>query len=272
MSVALPEKPRGFSLPARVAAGLHSRLRRAVSYGRTFGLRRGLPAALKVSTLRRGLLRLSIPQSRTSIVVRGGTSDVQTFEQVFLSNESDYSFEPGTPPRVIVDGGANAGYASVYFANRFPGAHIIAIEPEASNFELLRLNTAAYPNVLLLRSGLWGRRTALKIENPSDAKWAFRVDEGGEATEAIPAITMNDVLSLSPTGAVDILKLDIEGAEREVFREDPKWLERVDALIVELHDRIRPGCSEVVHAAAERYGFRTTPRGEHVILTRPSAG
>lgn len=257
----------GSRIRARVAASLRSHRHRAFSYARTFGVRRGLAAALKVSAMRRGFLRLSIPQSRSRIAVRGGTSDVQTFEQVFLANESDYSFEPRKTPRVIVDGGANAGYASIYFANRFPDAHIIAIEPEASNFELLSLNTADYPNVRLVRSGLWSRRTVLKIENPSEAHWAFRVDEG-EGAEAIPAITMEDVLELSPTGAVDILKLDIEGAEREVFRGDPKWLERVDALIVELHDRVRPGCSELVLSAAARYGFQTTFRGEHVILTR----
>ena len=65
--------------------------------------------------------------------------------------------------------------------------------------------------------------------------------------------------------------MDIEGAEIGALR-DSGWLERVDTLMVELHDRFRPGCSEALDAAARGRGFVETRSGEYVVLSRPSAG
>jgi hypothetical protein len=50
---------------------------------------------------------------------------------------------------------------------------------------------------------------------------------------------------------VGILKVDIEGAEKEVFSGAASWIDRVDGIIIELHDRMKRGCS--------RTFFRNTP-------------
>jgi hypothetical protein len=113
-------------------------------YLRSFGIAQGIVALYKIAMAGNGLIALSIPQSRTPLLVRGNTSDVQTFEQIFIDNEYDVPI--GISPKTIVDGGANVGYASVYFANRFPDPRIIAIEPHNANAEMLEKNTAAYPN------------------------------------------------------------------------------------------------------------------------------
>jgi len=86
---------------------------------------------------------------------------VLTFEKIFLDREYDLSFL-NLDPKVIIDGGSNVGYASVFFANRYPDARIISVEPEASNFRLLVKNTRSYPNVTRIRAEYGTERHLLK--------------------------------------------------------------------------------------------------------------
>ena len=115
------------------------------AYYRMFGLR-GLSFAAQNKVLRTSREVAVVPPGvRHPVTLRLKTSDISTYEQVFGNDEYDFSLN--NPPRVIVDGGANIGLASIYFANRYPDAKIIAIEPEASNFSLLQRNVAAYPQI-----------------------------------------------------------------------------------------------------------------------------
>lgn len=60
--------------------------------------------------------------------LRKNTTDYDTFEQVFLQQQ--YAIRIPFVPQFIIDGGANIGLASAYFAHRFPAATIIAVEPD----------------------------------------------------------------------------------------------------------------------------------------------
>jgi len=65
--------------------------------------------------------------------------------------------------------------------------------------------------------------------------------------------------------SVDLLKIDIEGAEKEVF-EGCDWMDDIRCLMIELHDRFKPGSSETVNLAAQR--FSKLQRGETTLYTR----
>lgn len=249
-------------LEARVAIHLYR------VYVRTFGFISGFLAYYKISNTREGIVTIGIPQSRSRIILRVGTSDIATFEQIFIAKE--YEVKPDRKPKLIIDGGANIGCASVYFANRFPSAHIVALEPEPSNFDLLAKNTSSYPNITPLQSGIWNRNGFLRVENPHDAKWDFRVTETERADGAIEAVTIDDILKVSKAESIDILKLDIEGAEKEVFSSSKSWLGKVRMLIVELHDRYKPGCSQSFYSAVSGFDFAESRKGENVIMVRQS--
>ena len=66
---------------------------------------------------------------------------------------------------------------------------------------------------------------------------------------------------------IDILKVDIEGAEKEVFSDTSKWIDRVGSLIVETHDHMKPGCSQSVHSATRGFHHEWR-RGENLYLSR----
>lgn len=224
-------------------------------YGR-FGAR-GLAAIGAANLLRRPLL-MTVRTSSLAYPVhlRARTTDLRTFEDVVVRGQ--YQYDCPRDPKVIVDVGANIGLASAYLATRFPDARIFAIEPEAENFRLLQKNVRPYKNVQPIQAALWSTDTLVELVDTGEGSWAFQVKESPDG--AVPAITLSTVLKDYSISSADIVKIDIEGAEREVFKGKPDWISKVGLLMIELHDRFKPGCSEVVRAAM---GGRTSwTRGE----------
>jgi FkbM family methyltransferase len=198
------------------------------------------------------------------VTIRPGTSDLRCLRKVFVDGEYWMPFEIN--PRLIVDAGANIGLATLYFSNKFPGAKIIAIEPEQSNYDLLIRNCSGMTNVTLWRAAVWNSDTSLQIANPDAEKWAFRVTPGINGS-GIKALTIPQILAQSGHDTIDILKLDIEGAERELFQDGcEEWLPRVKMIIMELHDRYAPGCSRAVYSKLCQVPFRQEILGESVFV------
>src|SRR5215470_7956690 len=213
------------------------RLRRLFRYISRFGGVRGLSTLARVLTGHGPTVLITIPQSKTPLWMRVNSSDLSIFEQIFLWD--DYELPMRIHPRFIIDGGANVGYASVYFANKYPDAQIVAVEPEASNFEMLKQNTSEYPGVFAVQAAIWNTTAALEIENKGDASWSFRIREAGETPGEVKALTITEIIRLFKADSVDILKLDIEGAEKEVFSSNVGWLDKVRVVIIELHDQYK---------------------------------
>jgi FkbM family methyltransferase len=206
------------------------------------------------------------------ITLRGATTDVQSFEKVFIAEEYSLPFE--ISPKVIVDAGANIGMATLYFASRYPGARVLAIEPESKNFEMLQRNCARLSNVVLVQAALWPVQRRLAISDPGDGAWAYSVtaQSANESTAEVSAITMEEIFCKLAANNIDLLKLDIEGSERELFATDAgAWLGRVECIVVELHDRLRPGCAKAFYSALTARDFFQEIRGENIFvrLARP---
>src|SRR5438128_2690068 len=243
--------------------------KRLFKYVYRLGLIRGPYTLLRLLTPQR-CVRVRLPSSEKPVFIRTGTSDVPTFEKVFITQEYDFDYYPNVRPELIIDAGANVGYASLFFARRFPHSRIIAVEPERSNFELLLRNIEPYAQIAQLQAALWPRHTRLKIENPDDQPWAFRVREAepGEH-DTVEGVTVSELLTLAGKSSVDILKVDIEGSEREVFGSNwEQWLNKVDVMVMELHDWLRAGCSTAFYRATTQFGFRQHICGENVVLLR----
>lgn len=198
-----------------------------------------------------------------AVELRLGTTDLSLFNDILLRDE--YGF--GLPERAetIVDAGANVGFFSVYCASKFPDATILAIEAEQSNFDMLRRNVAPYPNIRPIHAALWNHEGSVAVKDPAAGKfgkWGFRVEEGC----GVPAITVPKLMNTFGLQKIDLLKCDIEGAEKEVF-ENCNWMSHVGTLIVETHDRFKSGCSMAVRNAA--HGFTVQERGELTVYTNP---
>lgn len=231
------------------------------------------PAGLRLLFDVRGRGKGEFPLFDTDVKVRvrRGSSDRNVFNQVFVYREYDHPELPASA-ELIVDAGANVGYSAVFFACKYPGATVVAIEPEDANFEALQANTRRHPSIKPLKAALWPTRTELAIADPKAEAWAFQTVEakGG----GVPATTISDILDEYGRD-IDILKIDIEGAERELFEQGAEaWLGRVGTLVIELHDHLRPGCSEAVTSALGDRSSRRFTKGENVFyqLRAPAAG
>lgn len=217
---------------------------------------------------------LNVADARYPISLRAGNSDQLVFKQVFLLKEYDLDKDFGmTIPSdlgVIIDAGANIGLASVYFANRYPNAKIIAIEPETGNFQQLKKNTAAYKNIIPLQAALWNKKEELIINNPGYGDWGFMVEENTAKKDgAVQALSVSDLMEQYNLKTIDLLKIDIEGAEKEVFESGAeKWLPQTKTIVVELHDRMKPGCSRVFFDSIKQENFALLVSGENLICVR----
>jgi FkbM family methyltransferase len=206
------------------------------------------------------------------IYLRVQTSDVPTYEQVFIDQE--YSFSVERPPKTIIDAGANIGLASVYFANQWPEATIIAVEPEKSNFELLQKNVAPYANIHPVNAALWSKTSDIHLIDTGLGNWSFMTEEvdcqtklQGEVLHTIQAITVERLMLDFQLEKIDIFKIDIEGAEKEVFRDTSCWIEKVDAIIIELHEKMQPGAVRSFYNGTAGFDHEWN-QGENVFLSR----
>ena len=176
-------------------------------------------------------------------------------------------------PKLILDCGGNIGCSAVYFANKYPDAQIYSIEPEKDNFQLLKFNTVFYDNVHLIKSGLWDKETFIRVEDRGFGKWGFMTFETtADDPDAFKTTTVGKILTDSGFDEIDLIKIDIEGAEKEVFAapDVDEWLSKVKVLVIELHDRMKRGCSYEFFKAISKYHWFHAFRGENIILIRES--
>jgi len=209
------------------------------------------------------------------LAYRVGSADLDVFRQIFIDRE--YSPLCDMPQvGVVIDCGANVGYSSAFFLSQFPACRVIAIEPDAGNFAMLERNMRPYgTRVALLRGGVWSHDVPLTISRE-------RYRDGREWTVQVRPCAAHEALDFRGFGIaelfvpfgfdrISLLKMDIEGAETIVFQGDVDWLDRVDAIAIELHDDSTFGkASDIFHSAIQGYGFETSRSGELTICRRRS--
>jgi FkbM family methyltransferase len=164
--------------------------------------------------------------------MRAGTSDASTIEKIFVWNGYDLDYPEQV--RTVVDAGANIGASSLFFAARFPDATVFAIEPEARNHERLLRNVAGCSRIVPIRAALWSHKTTLGLSNPDDRVDSYRFAPEA-TTDSVRAISIPALLEEYALERIDVLKVDIEGAEVAVFSGSPSWVEKVRIFVVELH-------------------------------------
>ena len=215
-----------------------------------------------------------VPGSDVKLLVRLGTSDIVVFNDTYHGKEHEWDFPRA--PEVILDAGAYTGLSTAFFAMRYPGARVIAIEPSEQNFTLLAQNVAAFKNVQIIKAALWSESGSVVVTDPGRDSWGMMVAEPDSSTingnhvgaqSTVRALTVSDVMRECKLDRIDLLKLDIEGSEKEVFSNADSWIKDVDAISVELHDRFKSGCSRAFFCAVSDFPIELR-RGEKILVVR----
>ena len=202
---------------------------------------------------------------------RPQSSDLEVFQQIFVSREYRCLDDVEINDGLIIDCGANAGYASAYFLSRYPACDLIAVEPDAANFAILKANVSPFGGrCRALHTALWSHPTSLSMSEQTAGEgkeWARQVREAGPGDQGtFEALDIGTLLAGSKHSRIAILKIDIEGAEAEVFaRNFSHWLDKVDNLVIELHG---PACEAVFHRAIANAGFTVSHCDELTVCKR----
>ncbi|MGH2392646.1 MAG: FkbM family methyltransferase, partial [Candidatus Limnocylindria bacterium] len=161
----------------------------------------------------------------SQVTLRMGTSDLLNLNQVFGTDEYDFPYPEHA--RTIVDAGAYVGFSAIYFAKRYPEALIYALEPDPRNHALLRRNTRTFGQIVPIHAALWNGSKQLRVIDAGLREWGLRtVDTASEDGRGIvQSVSMEALLDMYEIEHVDILKVDIEGAEREVFADASRWID-----------------------------------------------
>jgi FkbM family methyltransferase len=257
-------------------ASLASRIIKPVS-----SVTRAADAAMKLRELmpKRDATRLAISLGQKNpgeLLIRGnlfhlrkGTTDLYTFRDVFLQDSMRFTGDGELRPSCIVDCGAHIGCASLFFALRYPGTRIVSIEPDRKNFEMLSANLQPFDNIVRVNAAVWDTQARVRIANPGTNPTGLYVKESTEIEDAsLRGMTVPEIMEMAGTDHIDVLKIDIEGAELRLFSSPDchKWLSAVSVLIVELHDRLHPGCARALYRALDRYEYQQEGRGYVVAV------
>ncbi len=224
---------------------------------------------------------LRIRGVKSPVYVRPGTSDSDVVRQVFGYREYECVARM-RDVQFIVDCGANVGLTSVFLLSRYPNARLVAIEPDPGNMAVCRRNLAPFADrAVCIEAGVWSVSAPMVVVRGTyrDGRdWAHTVRPcaEGEAPD-FRAVTVPQVMAEHGLTRVDLLKVDIEGAEAEVFNAAaPEWLSGVRAIAVELHgdacERAFFGATAASGLARPQPGSDVGPgAGEIITVCRPQA-
>jgi len=142
---------------------------------------------------------------------------------------------------LIVDCGAHIGVSVLWFAARFPEAHIVAVEPAPDNFALLTRNCRGL-DVDLKNAGIGAADGMAHLDMEGRASYGYETNLKGDG-HPIEAVTLKTVLASKPASRYTpfLLKVDIEGAEKWLFSVDHALLNEFPVILMELHDCFLPG-------------------------------
>jgi FkbM family methyltransferase len=173
--------------------------------------------------------------------VREGTADVDTVWDVFIHR---YHMPPAYVQRrgvhLIWDLGANIGLTMADMAVEFPDAkQVVGVELDAANAALARRNFEPWDDrARIIEAAAWpddGETWYHRWPGATSAYYAHEPTPGEEPQgPVVPTLSLNTLLEQTG-GPVSYVKMDVEGAERELLTRNTEWAEQVSCLKVEVH-------------------------------------
>jgi len=232
---------------------------------RNYRIRIGLSLWFQIAFNRGKIITIKSSLFNNPIELRKKDSDVVVFDQIYAEKQYHWKGIEELNPKVIVDAGANIGLAALCFSNLFPNAHIYCIEPDKANYSLLLKNTKNYSNIKTIQGALWHCEAMLDIENPEGFSAGLSLMSSDNKGK-IKGYAINTLLRELNIDHIDILKIDIEGAEKEIFEYgDLGWLDKVSILVIELHDMYKEGTAKSFFRAMGSKIDKMYVQGENLV-------
>ncbi len=162
------------------------------------------------------------------------------FEEIFFQ---EFYLFPNKKNEIvhIIDCGANVGTSCLYFKKIFPQAHIIALEADKEIAFFLEknlknnLSPAQFEQIDIINKAVWVHNEGCSFESDgADGGMILMNEENEKNIQKIPSVRLKDIL-LEKKYIIDLLKIDIEGAETQVLVDCQDALHNVQHIFVEYH-------------------------------------
>ena len=187
-----------------------------------------------------------------------------TFDNIFI--KEIYNFQSKRNSPFIIDGGANIGLACLFWKSKYPLSEILAFEPSQEVYHMLldNLRNNNIDNVRALPYALYHCKAELEFGTNEGLSGSLILEKNLPRTYMV----RTDLLSNYIDKPVDLLKLDIEGAEWDVLGEIENKLHFVDRLFVEYHSfENKPQELSELLGLLQRHGFRYHLSSEYEVAS-----
>jgi len=217
-----------------------------------------------------GIVEVNIEGIQHPLYARAGTPDATEITHSVI-REAYGKYLPAGEVRFVVDAGAYIGDATAWYLSKFPASRVVALEPNPESFAMLQRNCAPYGSrVRMMNGALWFEDGNLDLVfDPSTPTGNSVAQRETGANTKCAAFSLPTILEQSGADEIDILKVDIEGAELELFSKNPDpWLSRTRYITMEIHST---EAYAAVQAATKRHGFIARQYRElYIFLKQPS--
>jgi FkbM family methyltransferase len=176
---------------------------------------------------------------KSPVSLRSHTTDISVLAEIVVHSGYDVLIRhPLEDPAFIVDLGANTGLVDRWLLKRYPNVEIVAVEPEPGNAAMLRENVRGL-NVKVVDAAIGAHPRTVQLHSVHGEHGFTMVGEpeAGAQVVDVPVVTLESLVGTSRQ--IDLLKVDIEGAEEELFADCASWIGRVRTLLVECHGRYK---------------------------------
>lgn len=145
----------------------------------------------------------------------------------------------------IIDAGGYIGTSALALSEIFPRCQIITIEPHGGNFRVLVDNVASNKMITPVNAALvpteWRERGEVQLADRKAGEWGMQIQPTNGAKKydkKLETITIDEAINMTGCKRALIVKMDIEGSERDILKSSSQWLDKTDCFFVELHPDI----------------------------------
>ncbi len=189
--------------------------------------------------------------------------DLPVYYEIFLGRGYDAALRQLAPEPTVIDLGAHVGLFALRTKMMRPGARVVSVEPAGDNAELWRRNTADLYDVHLEEAAYHPTEPSLLLE-ASGLGHSYRTRVTGGGTAVVPAVSLGELIAKHGIDGVDMIKVDIEGAEGAIVgSDDERMLARSRQLILEVHQPLSIG--DFAAAVGDRTVYELTDAGHETL-------
>ncbi|MCG8310517.1 MAG: FkbM family methyltransferase [Cytophagales bacterium] len=139
----------------------------------------------------------------------------------------------------ILDLGSNIGLSALHYKILFPKAKIFCYELDRENYIQAKKNLKNYNDVIVENKAIWYKNGLISYQKSGMKSDAYHIGDDTHASIQVESLTIDEIIKKNNIQQIDFLKMDIEGAEIEIFENDSSldWLVIVNAINIEVHEK-----------------------------------